>query len=523
MLQPQDLVENSRHYPMSIERDEPFWDKLSHQLDELTIKGDHEECRRILNSTDPKKIPRNWVVVFAEIAFRLNIPLYTLKTLQPIIYPENSLNSSAASEKEKIIYATALSSLGAIKDALEILEQIDTSKEPETLFHHASAHIYDWNYLASVPFLKKHIASKKVAPYKRLVSQVNLAAAFVNIGDWSTAYELLEEIKTTCEANSYQLLLGNCFELQAQTEIFQGRYDEALKFLDKSASYLKSQGGLYSMYTEKWTIICHCLQSRNLQQLQKLTALRAKAFDLRHWNTVRECDLFAAITMKDEELFKKVIMGTPSEHYRHRARKLYGANLIAKGYYSLYLGKSEQNQSSVPVFDPYKKMQQAEALYEKPLLLKAYEALTDDFYQPFTLGILFQKIYPNEKFNPFSSPSRVLQLLRRLSNWFEENKIPLKVEFKKSEFKLSALQDISVTVQRGAKLSSAEGKVSQLKDHFRDKSFSVANASEALGVSKATAERLLSVAFTQGKVIKIGRRRGMTYRLASHMQKKKAA
>jgi tetratricopeptide (TPR) repeat protein len=415
-----------------------------------------------------------------------------------------------------------LSGLGAIKQSIEIFNSIDTKAEPEALFYKACALIYDWNYEETIPLFKEYIQFGNISPYRKQVGKINLAAAYVHLGDWASATALLDEIQIECESKAYSLLLGNCFELKAQVELYQGRYDQAQDFLSKAAELLKEKGGFYMMLVNKWIVICNSLRSKSSEDTKGLIEIRRQALEMGHWNTLRECDLFEGIVNSDQMLVKKVVMGTPSDLYRQRARKLFGKNHISKGKFLWFLGPPAASPDESNCFDPYKKAAGLEALYSKPMLLKLYEALTRDFYQPHSIGNLFQQIYPGEKFNAFTSPSRVLQLLRRLNQWFRENELPIRVQFKKSEFTLTSKSSILLVINRGTQLSSAEGKLFELKSKFSDHGFSVSNASEVLGLSKASAERLLKQAFEQGKVLKDGSRRGLTYRLASYKSKKRA-
>lgn len=494
-----------------------MFQQLYSKLEQLVVEGRHAECREVLDETHPQRIPRPWASRFGEIAFRMHNPGFTLKVLHRFIYPENPFDVPAT-DKEKTVYASALYTFGAINEAREILNSIRSQDEPEVWFHKAGASFCAWDYEAGIPYFRKYVESPKVDAYKRLVGKVNLAAGCIFVGDWEAATKLLEETKAECETNSYRLLLGNSFELLAQIQIFKGHYDQALQFLQSATDCLKDQGGFYALYAEKWTLIARCLKSSSPQNLESLRALREKALAIGHWNTVRECDLFEALATKNTELVRKVIMGTPYEPYRKRVRRLFETNFIAKGQYKLRLASEAvsdlDDQKNIPLFDPYKKGEAQEALYEKPMLLALYNALTEDFYHPANIGILFQKIYPKEKFNPYTSPARVLQLLRRLGKWFAENAHPIQVIFKKSEFRLTSTQPIYLTVQRGTHLTAAQGKIGELKNNFGARLFSTAEVCTTLGISKASANRLLSEAIKEGLVSKDKGRIGRTYRFS---------
>lgn len=500
-----------------MENEKDLWQQTYSQLDALIVAGKLEECRKILNSQNPKKLPRSWAPAFGELAFRVKLPMYALKALHRYIYPENSLTAKATN-KEQMIYATALFGLGAINESRILLRTIDPLEEPEALFYGAVVNFFDWNYTASIPFLQEYILSSKITPYRRLVGKVNLVAALVFTQDWPRVAELIAEIQAECASQSYLLLLGNSYELLGQLEFYQANYDQALIHFEKAKTLLDEQGGHYSFYVNKWIAISQCLKTPSEENLLALRRIREEADKLGNWNTLRECDLFEAVATKDQKLIRKVIMGNPFESYRQRARNLFGENLNANGRYHLHLKPTEASTDQLLIFDPYKN-----GLHQKPLLLNLFDSLTQDFYQPCNIGALFQRIYPKEKFNPFTSPPRVLQLLRRLNHWLEENGGPLRVSFKKSEFSIMALESIFVVIQRGKKMSPFEGKLLELKDHFPDRSFTTAKVAEAMAISKVSAQKLLRQALIEGKLIKDGRKQFLSYRFAPRRHKSKGA
>lgn len=509
---------------MSKQHDEINWLEQLSQLETWVVQGRHAECREFLQTLNPKKIPDQWRLQFAQISWRANDYLFVLKSLQSVIYPENRFQKKAL-DQEVVTYAGALSSLGATHEAIRLLNEIDGANEPSALLHLAGAHIQNWDYEDAQPCLKEYIQSNKITDYQRLVGKVNWAATLVHLEKWPDAVELLKDIQKICEQNSYQLLLGNCFELRAQVEIIQGRYLEGRQLLSKALEYLKGQAGNYSMYAEKWLAVCDCREnlseSMRKQGLQKLRDVRKQALELRHWNTVRECDLFEALALDDQNLLRKVIMGTPSETYRHRARKFSGATIVFRGKFEFYLGSQTEHQFAV--FDPHQRTSEGDALFKKPLLYTLFQALIADLYQPQTLGMLFQVLYANEKFNPFTSPARVLQLLRRLNDWFATNKLPLEVEFVKSEFKLSSTQKIRIQVTRGGQKNAQKAQLSEIKNFYRAQNFSIQDLCRDFEISKATAERLLRKANDLGVLAKDRKPWGVAYRFQVAAKKKTAA
>ncbi|MGZ5279055.1 MAG: hypothetical protein ACXWC9_03885, partial [Pseudobdellovibrionaceae bacterium] len=178
-------------------------------------------------------------------------------------------------------------------------------------------------------------------------------------------------------------------------------------------------------------------------------------------------------------------------------------------------------------FDPYQIQKGQDSLHLKPQLLALFEALTLDFYKPSHIGLLFQRIYKDEKFNPFSSPNRVLSLMKRLDRWFLDQDVPLRVRMKKSEFGLIAKsavsQPVQILIQRAKTLSKQDGHLATLRDYFQGRTFSSQDISEKMNISKASAQNLIGQAVKEGSVEKRGSGRSTTYALVPRNKKRSAA
>lgn len=494
------------------------WESLQAELEIQVQSGAHDLCRRTLLNLSPKAIPRKWAAGLARIAWRSDSSLQALKILQTYIYPDNEL-STPATPNEKIQYAISLSNLGIVREALDLLKTINADEEPEALFQAASAHMTDWNYSAAIEPLQQMSVHPRVAPYRKLVAKVNLIAAYISISKFDKATDLLVEVQEECERNNHLLLLGNSWELLAQIQIARNQLPEAQVSLAKAGEILKVQGGRYLLFVDKWKAVLQCLQASSLEEKKmgicSLQKVRENAVEVRHWNTLRECDLFEAIASKNEYLLRKVIMGTPSETYRRRVRGFYGRRVIATGKFKFRMEVSNPRQDNHldSLFDPRQKQKGKEALFEKPLLFSLYHALLRDFYQPHSMGTLFAQLYPTEKYNPYSSPGRTRQLMRRLTEWFSQYEIPLRVHFQKNECRLIALAPIDVIVQRGSRQTAMKARDEEIRKQLRGKIFSISQLAEVMAASEPTAERWIRKEITEGKLVKDRRKSGTVYRI----------
>lgn len=503
-------------------KQDQFYSENYQAIEASIVAGQHEKGLQLLKLIQPKTLPFAWSTKFAELANRFHQPLFALKALHRFINPEKPFHQKAA-DKQKMIYGYSLCLLGATGEALDLLNSVQSVVSPEVNFTKALTYFRQWNYVQSIPLLRQYIADPNLDDYRRVIGEVNLAAALIAMSDWDQALPLLHQIQSICRDRNYELLLGNCFELEAQVLFFQKKYDLALERLAIARTLLENQKGLYLLFVDKWIHVCHLFKNPTAENLLNLQQVRSQAVLLEEREIIRECELFEAIAMQNELLLKKVIMGTPSEHYRQRARQLYGRNFNALGQFGWDLNGQAGDDSSTIILNPYEKKSDSTALYERPQLLALLEALTLDFYRPCHLGGLFKSIYPDELFNPYTSPARVLRLLKRLDQWFTANKYPLRIDFKKSEFSIQATGAVRVIIHRGQKLSAAGARWTELKSAFKNRTFTTAKVSSVMGLSATSAQRLVKQALAEGKIQAFGHGRSTTYKFSSIKKIKSAA
>lgn len=503
--------------------DSQDWPSFLSEIEKHVVEGQHENAKGIIQKLNFRKIPRAHAAGLAELAWRISQPLWTLKILDRILFPENELTKDAT-DREKLIYATALGNLGAVNEAIQIFDSINSQREPEVLLRKALAHFRQWDYPKAIPHLEQFLKTDGLAPYRKLIGKVNLAAALIADFRFADAQTWLDEIQTECRENQYRLLLGNYFELQGQVFFFQNEHQKALSCFEESIRLLENQGGEFSLYSEKWKAISQAFLKNDARSLSEIRKIKLKALSMGQWETSRDCDLFEAVLTEDQELAEKVILGTPFSFYRERVRRLTKDGVARRTQFNWLLG-SLQSSAQIFVFDPYEMQRGKKSLHGNPQLLALFEALTVDFYRPSHIGLLFQRIYRNEKFNPFNSPQRVLRLIKRLDLWFQDQGVPLQVSMKKSEFSILGRDEspVQIRVRRKQGLSKKEGQNFHLQQFFKDRTFTVKDVSRHMNLSRATAQNVLKKACEEGLVLRSGAGRATNYVLSSRTRKKAAA
>lgn len=173
-------------------------------------------------------------------------------------------------------------------------------------------------------------------------------------------------------------------------------------------------------------------------------------------------------------------------------------------------GTFETSKESGRIFDLSKGCEEGgkAALVEQPLLFRLLQALTKDFYRPLPLGSLFSTLYPDEKFNPETSPNRVYQVVKRLRRWFNSQNIPLEIEMQNDFFKLHALKPYTLRISfQSFKATQNDALLESLQRHFDKNRFTLTELKEACGLTPAQARKFLSWALERRKLrrLKAGR------------------
>lgn len=456
------------------------------------------------------RIPRPLAATVATLAFRAGMPFWSLRLLNPLIRPEKPLREKAAPE-EVIAYSGALFRVGSYQEGFDLLETLSAERFPEVLLQKAFGYFRQWEYANGVPLLRKFLKLVSEDEYRHLVGRVNLTAGLIFFEKYEEAEALAVELLRETEAKSFMLLYGNTLELLAQIRIFQGHHHDADEILRLAQMKLASSPGQYSFFVKKWTVINRWLENHlDPNAAQGLSDLRQSSKQVGHWETCRDCDYYEALKTRDSILTTRLNFGTPFLGFRRRLKNEFGRIEQKTLLWRPSLGRPD-----------LKRPDTQDIVSKEPLVLptmpetlnRCLSALTKDFYRPIPLGELFSEVYPNEFFNPFSSPTRLETTVRRLRKLFETRELPLDIQVKNKTYRLVATGDCALEIQRQRRpLERPLLLLEKLKKHANQKSFDLQTAQTVLGVSKSTAQRVLHVGISGKRIAKMGYGRSRRFR-----------
>lgn len=362
----------------------------------------------ILSALSAKDIPRPLLAQAANLCRRTGKIALGLRWLAPVVRPKTP--AAPARDAEIAEYAVLLQRTGGVGEALRLLESLGDRGPAETRLYRAFCHFARWDYARAVPELEAYLAGE-LAPYARVVGEVNLASALIGANADERALALLRTLLARPE--TAPRLRGNCLEMKAQLEMRAGRPKQARR--DAEAALALLTGGWDRLFVDKWRSF---IEASRTGDPAPLLETQRRAADLRHHETVRDLDHLILRVRFDEERFHRLYFGTPSAVYRAKIVESLGRPPACAEYVCGAPGAAPLE------FDGTDK------------LSRLLRFLARDLYRPVKTGALFAELFPEEHFDIFHSPNRVHQLLRRARARLEETGADVRIHGERGDFRL---------------------------------------------------------------------------------------
>ncbi len=370
-----------------------------------------------------------------------------------------------------------------------------------------------WEYDQAIRPLKQYIRSENLDPYQKLLAQINLASAWIAVGDQEKADRLLSRLRP--QTLNYRLLHGNSLELSAQAALFSGDYKAAESYLKSGEAHLYASGNVTGLFVRKWRAFLGLHRKGYQKQVAaQIEEVRQEAIRLRHFETVRDCDYYRAVFENNAALFTHIFYGTPYLSYRRRMMKAMRRQISLPDFYCWDpRGSLSGGEAQFDLTDGRGLLNPEIQISSQELLGRLLQVLSSDFYRPASLGQVFNAVYPEEYFNPWSSPARVARLIQRFRQWVDEHKIPWGIRYQQMQVSLegSAPYALRLTLDRRCD-NKTERHLRILRETFAEKSFTTLEVAQRLNLSRRSAARLIERAMQDKIIEKLGRGRAISYR-----------
>lgn len=498
------------------------------ELDRLVRSGEAGVVRKRLSLLSGQKLPRSLLLPLAGLGRRVGLTGFALRLLHPVIRSEPPVHPPA-SPSERALYGAVLLKIGARKEAIELLTGIESRATPEALLFMSYALFSEWKYGLAVPLLRQYVRHPLIDPYQRQIGEVNLAAALVVTGKFVDAEARLQELLEDTERDGLRLLQGNTLELLTQLEVLRGHYGQASAYIQRAGDILVKSGDQNTLFMEKWrAVVDLCEAPESAEARERLALVRSKAIEQGHWEVVRDCDFQCAVaTKRHPSLAQRLVFGTPHVAFRRRVLATIGRVELPDAFVwqpSIkpdYRLPQEASANEPPHFNLAAATSADGTLLLKrgQILHRALWSLAVDFYRPRSVGEIFADLYPDEVFNPTSSPQRVARVVQRLREWMSRSQLPLSLMVRNGDHRLQATGSFGIKVDKAAMgghtrhIPDRGAQLAQtIRDYWQDQVFTAREAAKALGLSVDRVQEIIAPLLEKGDLIRTAGGRSTSYR-----------
>ncbi len=470
--------------------------RFSSHLTRLLNEGNLSTLSKELQRGGVKRLPRKEKVQVASIARRAGFHEIALQILYPLIWP-STVQTEEATTEEKAVYAGALVKIGAIEEAVFILEQLTPGEYPDVLLFLAHAQMFQWKYQNAIPYLNQYLTIQKLSVYQRAVGLLNLAACFVVEQFYAEAETALNELTTNAGAQTPPHLLGSAYEISAQRYMGLKQWSLALTELERGEKFLANSPTVEAFFIQKWRLSCEAQRDgKFVDYIPRWTELRQVAEKLGHWESLRDLDFIRATLTRDKEMLFRLYFGTPFESFRKRIFQASTESLEIPNEYWWKMGSGEEIKHRVDFFSQNSSL----ALVPGSIPQRLLATLCSDFYRPFRIGMLYSLLYPGEYFNPETSPARAYGAIRLLRKHFMHQGVPINIA-KGDGYRLVG-EGCCLRIPHRKEM--ALDPFRPLREKLSGQAFTASQAQACIGISAAVVKKFLRTAVDEGRLLRSG-------------------
>jgi len=511
------------------------WSKSQAETWDTRIRqGEGREVLRELQQVAPRLIPPQERMLYAQLVRRVGRPDLGLASLSKTVRPYLKSPTDQVALRDLLVeYAICMQRLGGRRQALQLLKRSDLATSPEAQLGQAFVYMSEWDYEAAEQILRAVLSNPEISDYQRQIARLNHFASRVAMESLRDEAEPellnhLHDFDAELGRSKSIRLQAAVRELEAQLAIARSNWKAALRALDRAQDLLRADPSAGGHLLTKWQMIYQTSQSGNFAELRKY---KDRCLERGLWEIARDTDFHLLLFQFDPRRAAYLWAGTPYPHYKRRIEVLLNRQLQSRGGAS---GTKKVKWTppespyewgySGPVFQVERGLFRGETLLEPGSRTFALvRTVLTDFYRPQPNLALFGELYPNESFDPISSPLRIRQLLTSARRALKA--VPLQllttrdgIRIKK-ETQLILRLDLQPPVQleslplrSGSDRSSI--RLARLKEKFGEREFSSQEACEVLGLSQPSLFRLMQTGLERSEISARGEGRGRRYRFS---------
>lgn len=487
------------------------------EIDLCIRAGRLADGRSKLRAISPKAVAKNLRAQYARLSWRLGIAELGLRALSRAVREDRQ-----ASPEERAEYAACLNSIGSTQEAHTLLLD-EESPCAWTSLYEAFTQISMWDYSGAGQTLERLLETPnlmaELPSYNRLVARVNRLACLIVDENWDRATTEWNELYRIVSKENHTRLLANLQELRLQLLYGTKQFKKARTLIEKSSN-LEGPERLHSL---KWSTLIETASDKSAGP-EPLIALKDQALREQRWEMVRDLETRLALHFKNPLFLKRVLYATPWPKYRTRllAQFAQPVELTETFDYRFLPEEHELKLSGARNRGNWYEVSLSSGRIARDLTLKegflsyrTMRALTADLYRSHSVGSLFGTLFPNEHYNPFSSPGRVHHAIGNLRDELADAGTPLTIEHLHGRYRLSTAKPTILHLPLSVATGKTGLKVEKLAWKFGAQQFQVSDAASALALNEKAAQRLLKDAVESGYVARTGSGKATRYQITS--------
>lgn len=490
---------------------------------DLVDHGSVPEARREILRLCRKSIPRKFASELAHCARRADLPDKALALLHPYVRPPRG-TIVVATDREKARYAQALTELGAINEATELLYSLKGSPDPNVYFGRALNHVKSWDWEGAIPHFQETLRHPKTV--QAAATKTWLGAAYMyGPGNYQRSRIYLDEaIRETSEVK-FRFVHKRALQFMIEACFLMRDWASANKVIDKLERLAREEdNAYYASVCKLWRVLTSVFNPRDQRySIDDITSAREYLFANEKWEEARSCDYYRAVYTRDRDLLVHLYFGTSLVPLRKKLEKMLGgADRIPESYLWVPDRKSKPKHylDVLTGENDVSKARLKHGQYPQKMLA----LLCSDFYRPMRLPQLHEALHPGDYFNPITSPDRIHQTLRRLREWIDESRLPLTILEINGFYRVQTTNGLAIKLFRDPEAQALKKpkapsdvvtkSLDKLRAKFKTELFSAQDAAELLKVSYRSAVGYLKTATETGVTIKQGAGPATRYRFA---------
>lgn len=417
-----------------------------------------------------------------------------------------------------IEYAALLARAGGGVEALTLMSKASDQSSSDAVFTQSAALINCGRFEAAISVLESFIAKHPSNEYSALVARLNIANSLIYLDAYDQVEPWLEEVLEHTEEQAFKLLRANSYELLCKACVARGQLDQASRFLDRAEKILSADEGFSdALYLLKWKAIIYDLQTKEpAGESEAFKQLQTRARKMKHFETLREYDLFMGILTYNSERLKKVYFGSPYPGTQAKALRYLKRQDQASSLSYTYKGEFSDLKASEPQCSEHlRSLSVGQSQITEQLSLKKgqvndrlFQILTSDLYNPIPKLSVNARLFPDKALTPHQSIHCLDQAIFRLNEVFRRGKLRAKVHANDHRCILSLNGHYLVY---GA--AKEEDALSRLKRVFGEQTFKRKQVTAELGMSERSTSRWLQSAVESGHIEALGGGRSRSYRV----------